>query len=90
MVRPETGLQRNSIIKLLEEKNIQTRLLFSGNILKHPCFDALRETEDYRVVGDLKETDRVMENAFWVGVYPGMTGDMLDYMIEVVHEAVQK
>lgn len=87
-VRPDTGLKRNNIIKYIEGHNIQTRLLFSGNIIKHPCFDQIRGTTDYRVVGELNYTDFITENTFWVGVYPGMTNDMLDYMIKVIREAV--
>ena len=87
-IRPDTGLKRNNIIKYIEGHNIQTRLLFSGNIIKHPCFDQIRGTTDYRVVGELNYTDFITENTFWVGVYPGMTNDMLDYMIKVIREAV--
>ena len=69
---------------------MQTRLLFSGNLIKHPCFDQIRGTDAYRVVGDLPVTDFVMNNTFWVGVYPGMTDDMIDYMAKVIIEAVQE
>ena len=64
-------------------------MLFSGNLLKHPCFDQLRGTEAYRVVGSLENTDRIMRDTFWVGVYPGMTDEMMDYMAEVISAAVQ-
>ena len=67
---------------------IQTRLLFSGNIIKHPCFEHIRGTSAYRVVGDLKNTEFIMRNAFWVGVYPGMTDDMIDYMADIIKEAI--
>ena len=89
-VRPESGLDRNEVTKYIESKNVQTRLLFSGNIVKQPCFDEIRETEAYRVVGDLKNSDYVVSNTFWVGVYPGMTDTMIDYMAEVIKEAVNK
>ena len=89
-VRPETGLDRNQITKYIESKNVQTRLLFSGNIIKQPCFDEIRNTEAYRVVGDLKNSDFVVSNTFWVGVYPGMTDAMIDYMAQVIKEAVNK
>ena len=60
--------------------SLSTRLLFSGNLIKHPCFDSIRGTDVYRVSGSLKVTDYVMENTFWVGVYPGMTDEMIDYL----------
>ena len=63
---------------------MQTRLLFSGNLIKHPCFDPIRGTDAYRVAGDLSATDFIMNNTFWVGVYPGMTDDMIDYMANVI------
>lgn len=79
---------RNEVIRYLEERNIQTRLLFSGNLIKHPAFDQIRGTDAYRVVGDLKITDYVMNHTFWVGVYPGMTDDMIDYMAEIIIAAI--
>ena len=89
-VRPETGLNRNDVTKYIENKNVQTRLLFSGNIIKQPCFDEIRGTEAYRVVGNLENSDFVVNNTFWVGVYPGMTDAMIDYMAQVIKEAVGK
>ncbi len=90
-VRPESGLDRNAVTRYIEGKNVQTRLLFSGNLIKHPCFDELRKSgEGYRVVGDLKNTDFIMNNTFWVGVYPGMTDEMIDYMAKVIKEAVNR
>ena len=66
-------------------------MLFSGNIIKHPCFDQMRASgEGFRVVGGLKNTDRIMRDTFWVGVYPGMSDDMIDYMVEVIVEAVKE
>lgn len=88
-VRPETGLDRNEVTKYIESKNVQTRLLFSGNIVKQPCFNEIRDTDAYRVVGELKNSDYVVSNTFWVGVYPGMTDAMVDYMAEVIKEAVR-
>ena len=83
------GVDRNCIIQKLEQHNIQTRMLFAGNLLKHPCFDEMRKTgEGYRVVGTLENTDRVMKDTFWVGVYPGMTDEMIDYMAKVIKETV--
>ena len=88
-VRPESGLDRNAVTRYIEGKNIQTRLLFSGNLIKHPCFDAIRGTDAYRVVGGLGNTDFIMNNTFWVGVYPGMTDEMIDYIAKVILEAAQ-
>lgn len=79
---------RNKITRYLEEHNVQTRLLFSGNLIKHPCFDQIRGSDKYRVAGDLTNTDFIMNNTFWVGVYPGMTDEMIDYMAKVIIEAV--
>ncbi|MBR3246212.1 MAG: lipopolysaccharide biosynthesis protein RfbH [Parasporobacterium sp.] len=87
--KPETGIERNTITKYLEDHNIQTRLLFSGNIIRHPCFDQIRGTDAYRVVGDLKNTDFIMNNTFWVGVYPGMTDEMIDYMADCIIAATR-
>ncbi|MDR0777959.1 MAG: lipopolysaccharide biosynthesis protein RfbH [Methanomassiliicoccaceae archaeon] len=79
---------RNKIVAHLEKHNIQTRNLFAGNIIRHPCFSNLINGKDYRIVGDLKMTDEVMNNSFWVGVYPGMTNEMLDEMVRRIKEAV--
>lgn len=87
-VKPESGLSRNAVTKYIEDHNIQTRLLFSGNVTRHPCFDQIRRTDAYRVVGDLTNTDFIVENTFWVGVYPGMTEVMIDYMAQIIIEAV--
>ena len=88
-VRPESGLDRNKITRYIEDHNIQTRLLFSGNLIKHPCFNQIRGTDKYRIVGDLTTTDFVMNNSFWVGVYPGMTDEMIDYMAQRIIEATR-
>lgn len=88
-VRPETGIERNKVTRYIEEHNVQTRLLFSGNIIKHPCFDQIWDTDAYRVSGDLSVTEFIMNNTFWVGVYPGMTDAMIDYMAEIIKEAVK-
>ncbi len=81
-VKDSAGKERNAVTAYLEAHNIQTRLLFSGNLIKHPCFDEYRGTDAYRVVGSLENTDRVMEKSFWVGVYPGMTAEKMDYMVK--------
>ena len=90
LITVKDGLDRNRITKFIEEHNVQTRLLFSGNIIKHPCFDEIRGTDAYRVVGELKITDRIMNNTFWVGVYPGMTNEMIDYMAKTIAEATNE
>ena len=89
-VKPESGLKRNDVTKYIEDHNVQTRLLFSGNLTLHPCFDQIRGTDAYRVPGSLEVTNYIMNNSFWVGVYPGMTKEKLDYMIKVIHEAVNQ
>lgn len=89
-VKPGIGLERNEVTKYIESKNVQTRLLFSGNIVKQPCFNEIRDTDAYRVIGNLEVSDFVVNNTFWVGVYPGMTDAMVDYMAEVIHEAVNR
>lgn len=88
-VRPESGLSRNDVTAYIEGKNVQTRLLFSGNLVKHPCFDEIRGTSAYRVAGSLEVTDFIMNNTFWVGVYPGMTDEMIDYMSKVILSALE-
>ena len=89
-VKPETGIKRNDVTRYIEDHNIQTRLLFSGNLIKHPCFDQIRGTDAYRVAGSLEGTEFVMNHSFWVGVYPGMTDAMIDYMAQVIMEAVNR
>lgn len=87
-VKPEMGIERSKVIRYIEEHNIQTRFLFSGNLIKHPCFDQMRQTKGYRAAGDLTNTEFIMNHTFWVGVYPGMTDEMADYMAQVITEAV--
>ncbi len=87
-LRDGVSLSREQVVRYIEDKNVQTRMLFSGNLIKHPCFDEIRGTGAYRVAGSLSETDRIMNNTFWVGVYPGMTDEMIDYMAQVITEAV--
>lgn len=89
-VRPEAGVERNKVTRYIEEHNVQTRLLFSGNLIKHPCFDQIRGSDAYRVAGTLDVTEFVMNHTFWVGVYPGMTDKMIDYMASVIIEAVSE
>lgn len=81
-VKEEAGFTRDQIVAHLEGAGIQTRMLFAGNLIKHPCFDEMRaEGTGYRVVGELNNTNRIMNQTFWIGVYPGLTSEMLDYMI---------
>ena len=89
-VRDSSGISRNDLVSYLEKHNIQTRPLFSGNLTRHPCFAALREGRDYRVVGDLPVTDKLMNDSLWIGVYPGMEPAMLDEMAKRGMEAVEK
>ncbi|MBR3144834.1 MAG: lipopolysaccharide biosynthesis protein RfbH [Clostridia bacterium] len=81
---------REKVVRYIESKNVQTRMLFSGNLIKHPCFDAIRGTDAYRVVGPLENTETIMKNTFWIGVYPGMTDEMIDYMAKTIIEAVSE
>lgn len=86
-VRPDAGFSRNDLTEFLESRKIQTRNLFAGNLLRHPAFDEMRKSgEGYRVVGELKNTDLVMNNGFWIGVYPGMKPEMLNWMIKSIRE----
>lgn len=75
----------------MEDHGIQTRMLFAGNLTKHPCFDEMRAAgAGYRVVGSLTNTDRIMADTFWIGVYPGMTDEMIDHMAKTLIEAVRQ
>ncbi len=89
LITCKEGTDRNKLVRDIEDKGIQTRMLFAGNLIKHPCFDKLRESKSgYRVVGSLDNTDRIMRDTFWVGVYPGMTDSMIDYMAESIKKAI--
>lgn len=90
-VKPEAGFTRDELSIYLEKNNIQTRNLFAGNLIKHPCFDQMRaEGTGYRVVGKLERTDLIMCQSLWIGVYPGMTREKLDYMIQKIQGFVHK
>lgn len=84
IITVKSSVNRRALVQYIEEHNIQTRALFAGNIIKHPCMDEFRETESYRVVGSLENTECVLNNTFWIGVYPGMNKDKLDYMVKVI------
>lgn len=89
LITCKEGTNRDKVVQYVEFKGIQTRMLFAGNLIKHPCFDEMRATgQGYRVVGTLDNTDRIMKDSFWVGVYPGMTDEMIDYMAATIREAV--
>ena len=84
------GVDRVKVVKYLEEHGVQTRNLFAGNLIKHPCFDEMRKTgKGYRVIGSLENTDRIMRDTFWIGVYPGMTNEKIGYMAKAIKEAVR-
>jgi CDP-6-deoxy-D-xylo-4-hexulose-3-dehydrase len=86
-VKKNAGFSRDEIVAHLEKKGIQTRMLFAGNLINHPCFDEMRKSgEGFKVVGDLTNTDVIMERAFWVGVYPGMTEEMAAYLIRQLRD----
>lgn len=83
------GISRNNVVQYIEKKGVQTRMLFAGNLTRHPCFDEMRETgKGYRIVGSLENTDRIMTDTFWIGVYPGMTDAKIEYMAKVIKEAL--
>lgn len=83
------GVDRNKVVEYVESKGVQTRMLFAGNLIKHPCFDEMRATgEGFRVVGELNDTERILKDTFWVGVYPGMTDEKIDYMAKVIKEGL--
>ncbi|EAI4084900.1 lipopolysaccharide biosynthesis protein RfbH [Campylobacter jejuni] len=85
-VKENSDFSRNEITNFLEQHNIQTRTLFAGNIIRHPAFDALKINKDYRVTSSLKVTDKIMNDSFWVGVYPGMNDEKIDYIVLKIKE----
>ncbi len=91
LITVKEGVDRTKVVPYIEGHGVQTRMLFAGNLTKHPCFDQMRASgKGYRVVGSLENTDRIMRDTFWVGVYPGMTDEMIDYMAQVICEAVEQ
>ena len=89
MLTCREGVDKNKIVQYLEKRGVQTRMLFAGNLTKQPCFDEMRSSgTGYRILGELKNTDRIMRDSFWIGVYPGMTKEMLDYMVQTLKAAV--
>ena len=90
LITCKEGIDRNEVISYVEEHGVQTRMLFAGNLIKHPCFDEMRaNNEGFRVVGDLTNTDRIMNDTFWVGVYPGMTEEKISYIAQTIIDAVK-
>ena len=89
-LRKSAAHTREEVVRFLESRNIQTRMLFSGNLIRHPAFDSIRGSNAYRVCGELVHTEEIMERTFWIGVYPGMTKEMLDYMALSIREALEK
>lgn len=84
-VRNPAAITRDDMVQRLENAGIQTRMLFAGNLIRHPCFDGMRATgQGYRVASPLENTDRIMRDAFWIGVYPGLTQPMLEYMVDTI------
>lgn len=87
-LKDEVSFTRNEIVAYLESANIQTRNLFAGNITRHPCFELLVLNKDYRIIGELTVTDKIMTDSFWIGVYPGMGTEAVEYMIETIRDFV--
>lgn len=85
-LKDNVNFTRNEITNFLEKHNIQTRTLFAGNITRHPVFSSLEKDKDYRIIGKLEATDKIMNDSFWIGVYPGMTEEMVEYMIFKIQE----
>ena len=85
-IRPDSGINREALLRYLDERKIGTRLMFAGNIVRQPAY----KNVEFRIVGDLKNSDTVMNQTFWIGVYPGLTTQMLDYVIESIGEFVDK
>lgn len=89
-LKDDVKFTRNEIVEFLENNNIQTRNLFAGNMLRHPLFDSLVENEEYRVIGNLSNTDKIMNDSFWIGLYPGMGDDAINYMIKKIRVFVNR
>jgi CDP-4-dehydro-6-deoxyglucose reductase, E1 len=88
-MKKKAGHTREELVTHLEKAGVQTRMLFAGNLIKHPCFDAMRgEKRGFRVVGEMMNTDRIMRDSFWVGVYPGMTDEMINFTIDTVRKFI--
>lgn len=91
LITCKEGLNRTKVVQEIEKNNIQSRMLFAGNLIKHPCFDEMRKNgKGFRVVGSLENTDRIMRDTFWVGVYPGLTEEKMEYIAETILNAIEK
>lgn len=90
VLRDNVPFTRNQIVEFLESRNIQTRNLFGGNLTRHPIFESLTEGTDYRIAGPLTHTDKIMNDGFWLGLYPGMNREALDYMAETIHDFIEQ
>ena len=89
LITCKEGVDRNKLVQEIEARGVQTRMLFAGNLTKHPCFDQMRAAgKGYRISGSLENTDRIMKDTFWIGVYPGMTDEMLSAMADAIKEAL--
>ena len=89
LITCKEGVDRNKLVQEIESRGVQTRMLFAGNLTKHPCFDQMRVSgKGYRIAGSLENTDRIMKDTFWIGVYPGMTDEMLEAMANAIKDAV--
>jgi CDP-6-deoxy-D-xylo-4-hexulose-3-dehydrase len=90
LITCKNGTDKNKVVQYLESNGVQTRMLFAGNLIKQPCFDEMKKVgQGYRIIGNLINTDRIMNDTFWVGVYPGMTDEMIDYMAKTIIDAVK-
>ena len=91
LITCKEGVDRNAVVQYVEKHGVQTRMLFAGNLIKHPCFNQMRaDGTGYRVAGSLETTDRIMKDTFWIGVYPGMTDEMIDYMAGTIRDAINQ
>jgi len=88
-LRDHVSFSRNQLVEYLENNNIQTRNLFAGNLTRHPCFDPLKEDVDYRIVGELVKTDKIMNDSFWIGLFPGMGDEAIEYMINNIIDFIR-
>lgn len=89
LITCKEGIDKNKVVQAIEAKGVQTRMLFAGNIVRQPCFDWIRQQQSaYRMIGDLNVTDTIMRDTFWVGIYPGMTDEMIDYMAKMIKESL--
>jgi CDP-6-deoxy-D-xylo-4-hexulose-3-dehydrase len=88
-LKDDVNFTRNELVEYLEANKIQTRNSFAGNMIRHPMFDSMILNQDYRVIGDLKVTDKIMHDSFWIGLYPGMGDDAINYMIKKIREFIK-